>query len=165
MMNELNKEIISTYGNKVRVRVCGICVKDDAILLVKHISLGPKGIFWAPPGGGIQPGESASEALVRELKEETGLDIEVKRFLFVHEFLKDPLHAVELFFEVNITGGLLTKGSDPEMARNQIISEVRFLNFKEIESMDKEQLHNVFKLVKNSSELKNLNGYFLDKSQ
>jgi 8-oxo-dGTP diphosphatase len=162
-MNEFNKEVISVFGNKLRVRVCGVCIKADEILLIKHKSLGNKNIFWAPPGGGIQFGESAEEALVREFKEETGLDIEVLQFLFVHEFLEVPLHSVELFFEIKITGGELIKGHDPEMSSNkQIITEVRYISFKEIEGMDRDRLHNMFNLSKKPSEILNLKGYYLD---
>jgi 8-oxo-dGTP diphosphatase len=163
-MNELNKEIISTFGNRLRVRVCGICIKKNEILLVKHTAIGPKGIFWAPPGGGIEFGESAEESLVREFKEETGLDVEVSRFLFVHEFLEVPLHSMELFFEVKIQGGNLITGRDPEItATQQVISDVRFVSLKEIELMDKDILHNMFKLVKNPEDIQNLKGYYLDK--
>jgi 8-oxo-dGTP diphosphatase len=165
-MHELNKEIISAFGNRLRVRVCGICIKDREILLVKHKSIGPKGIFWAPPGGGIDFGESAEASLVREFKEETGLDVEVIRFLFVHEFLEVPLHSMELFFEIRILGGNLITGRDPEMSlAQQMISEVRFMSFSEIENMDKDLIHNMFKLVKHPGKLKELKGYYLCQKQ
>lgn len=53
------------------VRVYGILFKGDSILLVKH----PEGKFWELPGGGVDDGETEEEALIRELKEETGLDV------------------------------------------------------------------------------------------
>jgi 8-oxo-dGTP diphosphatase len=165
-MHELNKEIIKAFGNRVRVRVCGICIKDEEILLVKHKSIGPKGVFWAPPGGGVDFGESAETSLIREFKEETGLDVEVVRFLFVHEFLGLPLHSIELFFEIKIQGGNLITGIDPEIAMaQQMITDVRFMSFKEIENMDKELTHNMFNLAKNPGELKELKGYYLYQRQ
>jgi len=45
---------------------------DDRILLVRFEF--PDGTFWATPGGGIEAGESAEDAVRRELVEETGLD-------------------------------------------------------------------------------------------
>src|SRR5205814_2113551 len=90
--------LIEIFGNKLRVRVCGICIKDQTILLIKHKYLGPKNELWAPPGGGLNFGENARTSLEREFKEETGLNVRVEDFLFIHEFLNPPLHAIELFF-------------------------------------------------------------------
>ena len=65
-------EIDKIYGNRVRVRTCGIYWKDNMILMVNHLGLGPAN-FWAPPGGGVEYGESLTRALEREFEEETGL--------------------------------------------------------------------------------------------
>src|SRR5579862_9492774 len=94
----MENEVQTFYGNRLRVRACGLCVKNDSLLLVNHEISGRS--FWAPPGGGIQFGETAAECLTREFKEETGLTINVKKFAFCCEFIKQPLHAIELFFEV-----------------------------------------------------------------
>lgn len=46
---------------------------DNEVLLIRIKS--PEGdFFWVPPGGGIEPGETAEDALRREMKEELGLD-------------------------------------------------------------------------------------------
>jgi 8-oxo-dGTP diphosphatase len=94
-LQTLNADIGNLYGGSVRVRVGGLCVQEHRILLVNHALYGPEGIFWSPPGGGVQFGESAQQALVREFREETGLDVEVGELLFVHEHIAVPLHAVE----------------------------------------------------------------------
>ena len=52
---------------------------EDALALV-HKPSDPPGAFWAPAGG-IEPGETLDEGVRREAKEETGLDIEVERYL------------------------------------------------------------------------------------
>lgn len=51
---------------------------DDNVLLVRFegAPLEPAGGFWANPGGGIEPGESALDALRREMREEVGLDVD-----------------------------------------------------------------------------------------
>lgn len=99
-MEDINNEIVSSFGNKLRIRVCGICIEENKILLVRHHSIGQSGILWAPPGGGMVYGETSEAALVREFVEETGLDIQVEHFLCVNEYLTPPLHAIELFFMV-----------------------------------------------------------------
>src|SRR5688572_10993783 len=126
----MESEITRIYGNRLRVRVCGICWDDDRLLLVNHKMAG--GDFWAPPGGGLEFGQHLSDALRREFKEETNLEIELGSFLFGCEFNKAPLHAIELFFEVNAIGGALKTGSDPEL---QLIKEVRFFTPSEIRSL------------------------------
>lgn len=147
------------FGNKLRVRVCGICIHQGEILLVNHTGLGAIH-FWAPPGGGIQTGESAHEALVREFKEETGLSIEVRDFLFACEFIRLPLHAVELFFQVSITGGNLTTGQDPELGNRQVIQDVRFFDDTQIRSIPLAHLHGIFKETSDIAQIGRLRGYF-----
>ncbi|WP_045457940.1 NUDIX domain-containing protein [Sporocytophaga myxococcoides] len=163
-MEEHHQEIINTYGNKIRVRVCGLLFRNSDILLVKHLTIGKNIFFYAPPGGGIDFGESAEESLIREFHEETGLKVRIKSFLLTHEYLEPPLHAIELFFEVEEIGGTLSLGKDPEMGLdNQIIKEVKFWSLLEIKKNDAGLFHNIFRLAKTKSELLNLKGYFLHK--
>ena len=77
------EKIIKKFGNKLRIRVCGLCVEGGKILLVNHHSLNENGEFWGPPGGGMDYGYSAEENLKREFHEETGLHIEIENFLFM----------------------------------------------------------------------------------
>lgn len=157
----MKKNISSTYGNKVRVRVCGVLIKNESILLVKHKGLGKENELWIPPGGGVEFLESAEQALVREFKEETGLDVTVNKFLFCNEHIGAPLHAIELFFEVSKVGGTLMKGSDPEHeSAEQIITEVKFVTFKEIEVINKDKLHSCLKNLSDVESLLNMRGYF-----
>lgn len=138
----MKEEIEKLYGNKLRVRVCGICLIDEKLLLIKHHNLSNSGILWAPPGGGVQFGESLKDSLVREYKEETGLKVRVEEFLFINEFLSPPLHAIELFFKVLPVGGDLQLGSDPEMpADKQLLHDIQLFSFEEIRSMNPEIVH------------------------
>jgi len=163
-MEEHHQEIINTYGNKIRVRVCGLLFRNSDILLVKHLTIGKNKYFYAPPGGGVDFGESAEESLIREFYEETGLIVRIKSFLLTHEYLEPPLHAMELFFEVEEIGGTLTLGNDPEMGlENQIIKEVKFWSLSEIQKNDASLFHNIFRLAKTTTELLNLKGYFLNR--
>jgi 8-oxo-dGTP diphosphatase len=156
----MEERIIKKFGNKLRVRVCGILIENGKILLIKHRSLGNNGILWAPPGGGMLFGENAGETIKREFEEETGLKIKVERYLFIHEFLNPPLHAIELFFEVSQVGGELNTGYDPEMDKNeQIITEVAYLEMDEIKEIDPNSIHNVLRNVTNLKDLLYLDGY------
>ena len=59
---------------------------DGRVLLVKH-SYGR--LHWAPPGGVAEDGESAAETAVREVREETGLEVVVERLVGVY-FDREP---------------------------------------------------------------------------
>jgi 8-oxo-dGTP diphosphatase len=156
----MEERIIQNFGNKLRVRICGILIEDHKILLVKHRYIGKNKVLWAPPGGGMQFNENAENCLVREFEEETGLKIVVDRFLFTHEFLNPPLHAIELFFRVNRRKGDLKKGVDPEMKKGeQIIERVSFLNLYQLKKINTDSLHYVLRTLDNLNDLYNLDGY------
>src|SRR5690606_12765840 len=103
------------FGERLRFRVNGVLIEGDKILLIQHRMAADR-FFWNVPGGGLQYGSDVIANLKREYLEETGLEIEVKKFLFLHEFLEPPLHAVELYFEVAKVSGILKVGYDPELA-------------------------------------------------
>ena len=153
-------QVHELYGNRLRVRACGILVENESILMVNHRSLS-KSDFWAPPGGGVNFGETITACLQREMLEETGLAVEAGEFLFACEFIQKPLHAIELFFHLTRYGGVLVSGLDPEMkTEDQIIKSVRFLAWEEIQKMDTEKLHGIFRFVKQPAEITGLRGYF-----
>ena len=66
----------------IRVGARAIIIEDEAILLNEFAN----GLYYNLPGGGAEPGESLRETVTREVKEETGLDIEVGELLFVGEY-------------------------------------------------------------------------------
>lgn len=149
------------YGERLRVRVCGLCFSEEALLLVRHKGLTDKGYFFSPPGGGMEFGESAENCLIREFYEETGLNVKIKKFLFTHEFLSPPLHAIELFFAVEDIGGALKTGFDPEMSiQEQIIEEVKYMSPSSIKEEKGGQMHRMLNQVEQPLELLNMQGYF-----
>ena len=156
-----SKRDLSIYTGKVRARVCGLLKENDQILLINHQSIGSAGHLWAPPGGGIEFGETAEQALIREFKEETGLTIRVQEFLFIYEFIGQKHHAIELFYKVKRTSGELSLGTDPELDNeNQIINGLKFVGIKEIGKSDKHQYHGIFGMVNSSEEVLDLRGLF-----
>ncbi len=152
----MKKEIIDAYGGKVRVRVCGLYWKDDTLLMVKHNSLKTGG-FWSPPGGGIEFKESIDETLKREFLEETGLLAFPGNFIFGCEFIRSPLHAIELFYHIDRIEGLLHAGYDPEI---QVIEEVKYLSADEMKAIPRDNIHGIFHQYQNRSEIEKLSGFY-----
>ena len=128
--------------------------------MVRHRGIGETDTFWCPPGGGVQFSETAHQALKREFLEETGLAIEPGELLFVSEFMQPPLHAMELFFQVNILGGEIRLGYDPEMEESsQIITEVALMSFEEIKSNPPDEVHRLFRYCETLEDIFALRGY------
>lgn len=152
----MNEQIANVYGNKVRVRACGLCWEKGRLLLVNHTAV-TAGNFWAPPGGGVEFGQTIEDCLKKEFLEETDIVIRPGEFLFGCEYIAHPLHAIELFYNTEVEGGTLTTGTDPEL---QIITDVRFMTIDEISNIPRKELHGIFRLVNSPAELTRLRGFF-----
>ena len=125
------------------MRVMGLCFRADKLLLVQQ-QVPQQSRFWLPPGGGVQFGERQEEALRREFREETGLEVSVLEFARVSEFIQPPFHAIELIYRVAIVGGKLTLGKDPEHPEDkQLIRQVAFLSHDEIKRIPSAQRHSL----------------------
>jgi 8-oxo-dGTP diphosphatase len=160
LVTGMDQHMEEIFGKRIRIRVCGLCQRNDSLLLINH-NLYPGQDFWAPPGGGIELGQSAAEALIREFMEETNLTIHVKEFRCVAEFVNPPLHALELFFEVENMGGEPKAGYDPELpAGKQLIREIRFMPWAEIMALPEHEKHGLLRLCRSPNELKLLTGFY-----
>lgn len=67
-----------------RPRACAAVLHDDKILMVCHRT--PSRTYWTFPGGGVNEGETIEQAAVREVKEETGLNVKTVRLLFEEDY-------------------------------------------------------------------------------
>jgi len=96
----------------MRQRVCAAIIKDETILMVRHQHDGRN--YWTLPGGGIEENETHIEALVREVFEETHLQVEVNQFLFKEE---ESPNRISYCYLATANGSFEAKlGSDPEEA-------------------------------------------------
>ncbi len=108
-------------------RVSVIVIQDEQILLVKHRKGNRQ--YWVLPGGRLEYGETFFECAVRELKEETGLDVEVERFVFLSEAIApDRLHhIVNIYLKAKVVGGIMKLGNEP------VLAGVDFIALSELE--------------------------------
>lgn len=126
-----------SYTNRLRIRSCGLLVKNEKLLLVELLSPVTNQWTWIPPGGGVQFGESIEEALIREFKEETGLEISVGKRVHINQVIQPPIHAIEFYFLVNEEGGSINLGTDPELnSERQILRNIGFYSREEIIKMN-----------------------------
>jgi 8-oxo-dGTP diphosphatase len=97
----------------------GAIIKDDLgrLLLIKR-GHAPGAGLWSLPGGRIEHGETDAEALVREMREETGLAVEVGGLLGT---VRRPARDGDVFdirdYMATVTGGALRPGDDAADAR------------------------------------------------
>jgi ADP-ribose pyrophosphatase YjhB (NUDIX family) len=134
------------YGDRIgklgRIRLgCSAMIFDAAgrLLLTRRTDNGQ----WCLPGGGIDPGESVTEACAREVQEETGLIVRVGRLVGVysdpHMLLEyadgNRFHLVALSFAAEVVGGTLGLSEET--------SEVGYFPLDEVKQMDLMEHHRI----------------------
>ncbi|CAM3723166.1 NUDIX domain-containing protein [Mesobacillus thioparans] len=115
-----------------RPRAFAAIINDNNILMTKHVY--PDGEFWTLPGGGLEGGETYEEAVVREVKEEVNLEVEVVDYLFTGQYSGGEERCF-LVRQLNDQEPFL--GCDPEYGEDQTLNEVLWHS---LESM-KDDLH------------------------
>ena len=122
----MNKDLcVKTEGGILNIRVGAIIMRDDKFLMVENDRFD----HLYSVGGRIKFGETAEQAVVREVFEETGVRMEVDRLGFVHEnfFPGDSLakrgnivHELSFFFYMKVPADFepvcmsFTEGQDKE---------------------------------------------------
>jgi len=133
MKKVLRGERIGASG---RIRLgCSAVIFDEShekVLLTKRADNG----LWCLPGGGVDPGESVEETVIREVQEETGLAVRVLRLIGVYSDPNwlvvynesDSVQIVALNFEVVITAG--------EPGLSDETSDWGYYSLEEIDKLD-----------------------------
>jgi len=95
-------------AERPRIRVAALIEVDGRVVLVRHRS-GPA-VYHLLPGGGVDYRETLEHAVVREVREETGLEVSLGRLLFASDTIdpKGTRHVVNLTFAAIVTGGHVT---------------------------------------------------------
>lgn len=110
------------------IAVGAVVINDGKVLMIRRAKP-PREGEWSIPGGRQDIGETVEEAVVREAKEETGLDVAVTGFLDVIDFIdRAPngdmrFHYTLLDYAVDVMGGTLQAASDAKEAYFLPISE------------------------------------------
>lgn len=89
---------VSSSENRIRPAAKALIMYDGRFLAIKEVISGKD--VWDLPGGKIEYGESAEETVVREVKEEVGLEVDVKGCIGYYWFIRegDGMQIVALVF-------------------------------------------------------------------
>jgi len=141
------------YPEHPFVGVGAVIVRDGMILLGKRRNEPGKG-KWSIPGGAVELGESVEQTVIREVKEETGLDVEKPEHIDVVDNVdfdepgKVRYHFVIIDYFVKLKGGSLKASSDA--------AELKWVAFEEIEEHELTQTFRTF-FQRNRKRLEKLN--------
>ncbi|MEK6874966.1 MAG: NUDIX domain-containing protein [Nanoarchaeota archaeon] len=117
-----------------RIRVGVVLRKNNEILVIRMHR--ENGDIFVLPGGGLEVGEGIIECAKREVKEETGLTIELHKILYLKDLVTATDHALEMVILGNITGGYIVKGFDPENKGCNILKEVTWISVDELKNLN-----------------------------
>ncbi|MBO3086312.1 NUDIX hydrolase [Cellulomonas fengjieae] len=101
----------------LRVSAYAVIVEERGMLLSRlapTVGIGP---LWTLPGGGLDPFEDPADAAVREVREETGYDVEVDELVGISSLVVDPAvtptklteksQLLRIVFRAHVVGGAL----------------------------------------------------------
>lgn len=104
-----------------QIRAVGVLIEEGQLLLVQQQVNANRG--WSLPGGRVEAGETLEEAVVREMKEETGLNVSIERLLYVAD--KPENNLLHITFQLRRDGGEIQLPTN-EFDENPI-ADVRFV--------------------------------------
>jgi mutator protein MutT len=120
LLGTRGSEDVRIYPDRPIVGVGAVILEDDRVLLVKRAHEPLRG-QWSLPGGAVDLGEPLVAAVVREVREETGLDVEVGPLVDVIDRItpdgdRVAYHFVVVDYLCRVIGGELACASDADAA-------------------------------------------------
>lgn len=127
-------------------RYQGLVVKDHHVLLIKHREHATGRGYWVIPGGGLEPGETEHECVIREVSEETNLEIRVERILFDEPVNPEGPYKWVKTYLCRPVSGEASPGYEPEIdaAENYSIVEVRWFDLQDENKWGSDLIQNPF---------------------
>lgn len=105
------------------VRLTGILEEQGRLLIIRQHM--PDGRQWYLPGGQLEPGETMEQGIVREMREETGLEVKLQGLLAVSDTSFTNPSALHILLRVKrLSGEIRVPGSEYDSVA---ITDVRFV--------------------------------------
>lgn len=144
------------YPNQPVVGVGAIIIRNGKILLEKRKGEPGRG-KWSVPGGLVELGEAVEDAVIREVKEETGLDVAEPQLIdVVDNIVRDENGEIKYHFVI-IDYFLRLKGGEPKAADDA--EELKWISLNDVEKFDLTKTFRAF-LQRNRDKLERLNSCF-----
>lgn len=123
-----------------------VIIQEDKLLVFfrRKIIDGKEITYYAIPGGHVEKGETCEETVIRELKEEMNIDIEIIKYL--GNLIVDDKE--ENYYYAKIIGGELKFGGE-ELERNcnDNYYEIRWLSLSELDNSNIRAIHLIKKVI------------------
>ena len=120
---------MSSENNCLRIRVGGIILDKDRMLLIAHEKDGD--IYWLLPGGGVNFGESLEDALRRELLEELNISVKIDKI----SLLSDSIHPSGQRHIVNVSFLCSYLSGEYKLGEEDRLHGFNFFTAEELESL------------------------------
>ncbi|MBU1199783.1 MAG: NUDIX hydrolase [Nanoarchaeota archaeon] len=135
-------------AEKIAIRPCVVLFKDNKVLCIR--SKYADGEYYLFPGGGIESGETILNCAIREMREETGLTVDIVKLIYVNDWIKDKKsneRVLNMFFLAKHKSGKIIKG-EKDGGKVKSVEWIDLDKFSEIDFRPK----SVAKRIKKDSE-------------
>lgn len=121
----------TTASGVPRLGVGAVILNDRQEILLVLRNRNPEKGTWSIPGGKVDPYERLETSVIREIKEEVDLEVEIKQLLCIAETIRPESeeHWVSAIYEVAVKGG-----EARNMEEGGAIGEVRWFSLHELPS-------------------------------